>query len=89
MSHYTVEQLRQRKTARRIEAFTGELSRLSWEHRELREEYASVAGIYSRHLERIKAKAQKNLAAMEALNTQVTACADSAGTPTGQEPPQQ
>lgn len=81
MSHYTIEQLRQRRNGRRVEQFAGEVSRLTWERQELREEYARVAAIYTRHLERIKAKAEKNLAAMQQLHDRVTGYAESAGAP--------
>lgn len=68
MSHYTVDQLRQRRLQRRSEHIRSEVNRLVWERQQLREEYIRVAGIYAKHLERIKVKAVKNLKAMQALH---------------------
>jgi hypothetical protein len=79
MSHYTVDQLRQRRLARRVEPLKGELNRLNWERQQLREEYVRVAGIYAGHLERIKKKAKKNNNAMQALHGLVAQLGATAG----------
>lgn len=83
MSHLTIAEIRQRRLQRRSEPIRSEVNRLTWERQQLREEYIRVAGIYAKHLERIKVKAVKNLKAMQALHDR--AVAELGGVPAEQD----
>lgn len=75
----TLEAIKAKYRKRVVDETTSALKRLAYERQEIREEYERVSGVYARHLERLTAKAAKNVASLRNYQAHIASAIEKYG----------